>query len=74
MSWCSGQRLGFVTGSTNVWFTTVREAKGSYAIKIHYTRKISEPCLWFLVSSKASMLSTIGEQGSGKPSHTSPVP
>ena len=37
--------------------------------KIHIPRKISEPCLWFLLRSKSRMLSAIGEEGNRKPPH-----
>ena len=45
------------------------EGNGKLPHKMHFPGKNSEPCLWFLLHSKTSMLNTIGDEGNGKPPH-----
>ena len=45
------------------------EGNGKSAHKTHCPRKNSEPCLGFLLSSKVSMLNTIGKESNGIPPH-----
>ena len=50
----------------------VRKATGNHLIKkllITSLNKSLEPCLWFLLCSKSSMLNTIYEESNGKPPH-----
>ena len=45
------------------------EGNGKPPHELHFPRKNTEPCLWFLLCLKSSMLNTIGEEGNGKPPH-----
>ena len=45
------------------------EGNGKPPNEFDFPRRNSEPCIWFLLRSKSSVVNTIGEEGNGKPPH-----